>query len=446
MSFSNDISIVIPTHNRHFLLKRCLSYLDKAGFPFKIIVVDSSPTIFEEELSSNVVYQNMAHENVSLDSGYMRKLESVVKSITTKYILMLADDDFPVLSSIEKAYEFLQQHDDFESVQGFHFTIRSEFKYIQTSIKHLEIPNEYLNEGPIERVNELAQSYFNNFYALQRTHCWQKFFVNVTPFLGNFESFKCYTPCIGELVQAMCCVFLGKHKVIESPWLFREYIPGTGALISGDIINITQWDDFALFSECFATQLNDAYGKHQIIEAAHISEAFNIFYQSQAKVAGSDDIDVDALMQKFGCLKDLHFILESVQKYKMDVSSGLKKLLGNDYALKLVYSNDWHKHVEKKLRNFLMDADSLVIYGAGEHSCYLLEIVEDLKPELQVYITDSRFKEQSVELFHGRDCILPTRISEKATNLVISSKQYQAEIKSELTKLYGNQLEILCLY
>ena len=192
MSFLSDITIVIPTHNRHFLLKRCLSYLELAGFNFRIIIVDSSATKFEEDFPSNVVYLNVAHENIKNTSGFMRKLEAVIKNITTKYTLLLADDDFPVLSSIEMAYQYLELNEDYESAQGFHFTIRSEFKYIKTSIKHLDIPNEYLNDNPLERIFELSKGYFNNYYALQRTRCWQRFYLDITPDLNQFEIFKCF--------------------------------------------------------------------------------------------------------------------------------------------------------------------------------------------------------------------------------------------------------------
>lgn len=89
-----DITIVIPTHNRHEKLHRNLRYLDNKGID--IIVVDSSENIFESAKFTSVRY---IHNS---DYKFSDKIVHACELAKTNYICLCADDDFVLVEKLER--------------------------------------------------------------------------------------------------------------------------------------------------------------------------------------------------------------------------------------------------------------------------------------------------------------------------------------------------------
>ena len=96
------ITILIPTHNRPYLLKRALDYYDDFGV--KLIVGDSSEAIFEGAQNYNCEYHycpNMV---------FSKKVMFLIHQLKTPYYVTCADDDLTVKQSIIKCVAFLENH------------------------------------------------------------------------------------------------------------------------------------------------------------------------------------------------------------------------------------------------------------------------------------------------------------------------------------------------
>lgn len=89
-----DITLVIPSHNRHDKLARNLCYLNKERI--KVIVVDSSINAFDADSFKNVEYYHKPKFNFS------DKIIFSSSVVQTNYICLCADDDFVLVDKIEQ--------------------------------------------------------------------------------------------------------------------------------------------------------------------------------------------------------------------------------------------------------------------------------------------------------------------------------------------------------
>jgi len=112
MNDYNDITIIIPTHNRHDYLKRVLNLYQ--AFTIKIIIVDSTPTKFIDEClqNENVVYKHTPNRNWGL------KWYEALHLVKTNYVLYCADDDFIFPKAINESVNFLNANKDYVCIQG----------------------------------------------------------------------------------------------------------------------------------------------------------------------------------------------------------------------------------------------------------------------------------------------------------------------------------------
>ena len=90
-----SLSIVIPTKDRHELLKRILNYLKKNTFFFnEVLVIDSSKkNIFREnEIKNNFKKLNIKYYNTQPSTSMQRNLGLKHINKKNKFIMFLDDD------------------------------------------------------------------------------------------------------------------------------------------------------------------------------------------------------------------------------------------------------------------------------------------------------------------------------------------------------------------
>lgn len=110
-----NVTIVIPAHNRPERLQRLLNYYAETGA--RILVPDSSDKPFMGEYDRRrVVYRHLPRMHFFL------KLREVISLIDTEYVLWCADDDFAVPSGIEAVVDFLDKNPTFSIAQGHYLT------------------------------------------------------------------------------------------------------------------------------------------------------------------------------------------------------------------------------------------------------------------------------------------------------------------------------------
>ena len=206
----SDLTLVIPTHNRHGYLKRILGYYFDSGL--EIIVVDSTSTPFEAATTLTVQYHHVPNHS------YLQKMNLVAGLIKTKYTFICADDDFIVLSSALECVDFLEHNSDYHSVQGhwINFSLK-EGAVSFTPEDHFPsfVGLDINNDLPSNRIKALFESYMFLFYAVHRTVNLKDTFENSHKFSDDFAG-------IWEFVLGMFFIMNGKYKTIPVFYGARE--------------------------------------------------------------------------------------------------------------------------------------------------------------------------------------------------------------------------------
>lgn len=104
------LTIVIPIHNRHLVLERAISYYSL--WDCEIIICNSSPVI-----KSLFNKNNFNHIHYA-DVNFSKKIYNVLKTVTTPFVYLCADDDFLALNGIIEGIDFLEKNNHYVSVQG----------------------------------------------------------------------------------------------------------------------------------------------------------------------------------------------------------------------------------------------------------------------------------------------------------------------------------------
>ena len=203
-----DISVIIPTYNRHHYLERILKYYDNSGFD--IWVLDSTETKYENNNNFNINYIHTPNLIPFL------KIKAGLKMIETEFAVFCADDDFAIKDSIKECANFLIKNPDYSCVQGVFVSFNIP-KNDETT--QFELTNPYSliysqeEENTSKRIIEGMARYMHTFYSVQRTSCTKKVWENI-PLITRYNLF--------EIVQAIGMLIMGKYKMLPISYAFRE--------------------------------------------------------------------------------------------------------------------------------------------------------------------------------------------------------------------------------
>lgn len=90
MNFNDILTIVVPTHNRKYLLYKCISSIRRIFKTEHIIVCDNSSYNYSQlELPNTIDIINFRHDEGNIYNVY----KSLVSNVKTPYTLIVEDDD-----------------------------------------------------------------------------------------------------------------------------------------------------------------------------------------------------------------------------------------------------------------------------------------------------------------------------------------------------------------
>ena len=254
-------SIIIPTYNRPYYLKRILSYYNKYGKDFNIVVADSSPDeakrINKKTISSlpNLKILYLADYSPTLDIFY--KVADAMSHVKDKYCVICADDDFVTPTGINKAADFLEREPDFTCAHGHYigFCLKDDEKkqkqvYCAPGYSYTSITSP----DPKTRLLEHLSNYnCATFYAVHRTDV-----INMV-FKETFETEN--QGVFGELAASMLTLIYGKMKHLDVFYCVREAHPDSDARTAKrlpDYVDDGTYDyAYTRFRDCLASALSE---------------------------------------------------------------------------------------------------------------------------------------------------------------------------------------------
>jgi glycosyltransferase domain-containing protein len=97
----NDVCVVIPTHERHAYLCRCINYY--AEFACKVIICDSSEVAFQYVLPQNFQYYHWPGKK------FPEKVLCATRLIGEEFVALSPDDDFLFAGALRQGAEALRK-------------------------------------------------------------------------------------------------------------------------------------------------------------------------------------------------------------------------------------------------------------------------------------------------------------------------------------------------
>ena len=249
------LTIIIPTKDRPYLLNRSLYYYTKADFMTRIIVADSSNKALLNETKKicNKYSDRLTIDyfNVDVDTEISEKQHIAAEMVTTPYLLLIGDDDFPLKSTIEDILIELEKDKSIVAAFGQRVAITqidnktSGFKWVKSCPNYRGI--SITNSNALDRMRKqpipMWQQYPNSVF---RTKPYQKAFKMVGK-LEHTQYAEFFTQSFilsyGKWVKYnklfSVCHQESKFCRFKDRYLFPYYIGKNGSVLSG--ISQNKW-------------------------------------------------------------------------------------------------------------------------------------------------------------------------------------------------------------
>jgi glycosyltransferase domain-containing protein len=311
-----EITLLVPTHNRHHYLDRILSYYK--DFEINVLVADSSEKEYElgKLVSKTICYHHFPGVNLP------QKLAMALKKVNTEFVVMCADDDFIVPNGILACLDFLKKRKDFASAQGnticYHKATVND-----ASIKFMPMYLDQLTfsingDNSIERISALFIKYRTLFCAVHYTENLRKAYNDALHVKNLF---------LNEYLSGIIPISTGKHMELNIFYQVREYADDSGDKLTDNLDVIIHAPEYRHEYKEYINFISAAIAKEISMELPEIATA-------------------------------LHTILESyatslqTQAEKKEVNQSLKKRIGNLISVFPVFGKKMVMYNREKERNF----------------------------------------------------------------------------------------------
>ena len=200
-------SIIIPTYERHDILRRSIDYYK--NFNCNVLIADSSADKINCEFPNNIIYRHFP------GLSFSKKILKIAETVATRYVCVTGDDDFLLESTLQIGSSFLDQNLDFVSVQGIYLIFAltdGEFAYTPKNNKE-GWSYAVTSEDIYSRIIRAYNPYKDQMVSMHRTNVFIKAFRPCVDITHHF---------ITELTTILVPMCYGKHKVLPKLWMVRD--------------------------------------------------------------------------------------------------------------------------------------------------------------------------------------------------------------------------------
>lgn len=215
----DNVTILIPAHNRPERLARLISYYRGTGA--KLLIPDSSAKKYSGDIDGdNIIYRHYP------DTHMLVKVRDVLGLITTPYVAYCADDDFAVPEGLAAAARFLDMNPDYCIAQGHYLTFtpgrgrRIDFspRYIRNFDCRIDADN------PLDRLSAEKGMYASLLYALTRTSTFKNIYSHCFDDKGELLFRNLF---LAEEYFNHAALLEGKYVTLPVFYSARERIKGS---------------------------------------------------------------------------------------------------------------------------------------------------------------------------------------------------------------------------
>lgn len=208
MDLLENVTVIIPAHNRPERLQRLLDYYRGTGL--KVIVPDSSTRLFTGSFDpAQVVYLHRPGLH------FLLKIREILPLIGTDYVFYCADDDFIVPEAVREVVAFLEENPSYSCGQGHYLTFTPGASGVEFRPRYIRnFDSRVVDESAVGRLRGQAGMYASVLYAVVRTEAFRRtyefcfdeggemrfrnlylaeeFFHNSMLIHGNYATLRCF--------------------------------------------------------------------------------------------------------------------------------------------------------------------------------------------------------------------------------------------------------------
>ncbi len=259
-----NFSLIIPTYNRPYYLKRILSYYNQFGEDYNIVVADSSSDENKKRNKKNIssfpTLTILYLDNYPSSISTFHKIADAANYIEKKYCTICADDDFVTPNGIKKSAEFLEKNPDFTVAQGDYISFYFKKKKRGKQNQFCWAPDKQFDSITFSDAKSRLDFHLSNyqvttFYAVHRTDFLKMILEETIKFTDDNR--------FGELLPSMLTLIYGKMKRIDVLFTARDV--GSAPMATDPkyfyrlkrfIENDTYDEKYAKFKSCLVFHLN----------------------------------------------------------------------------------------------------------------------------------------------------------------------------------------------
>jgi len=423
-----NITLIIPTHNRHNYLGRILQMY--AGVDIPIVIADSTPTRYDapELQQANITYLHLPHKPA------LAKWVDALDKVYTPYICYCADDDYIFLDALQEAVLFLQEREEYVCAQGEllfykYYSQDQQIRYTPSILKFasLDAPQRQ------KRVHEYASPYRHFSYGVHRLE-------NLKKIMRHIQSYPLYEPYLFELCHTLLVVLSGRVKALPSLYHLREMSSFSTAKVSRNIATLWEQKDPQIkvaieILEAYYLTLEPAYSgsaKELFLDAIENFVHFLKVLHKEQKKAPKILYTQQEIVNIYRKQRELVLIEKSILEHK--INSGY--LFVEDSAKIFLSQNTGalYMQIERLSQEFY--GKRVLIYGAGTWGRI---ICRTLLQSSILFVDKAAFTEQKVDDFF---VFALEDIRDLSYDVVlISVLGYERDIAYVLETEYGVQRE-----
>jgi glycosyltransferase domain-containing protein len=207
-----DVTIVIILHNRHQNIRRLVEHY--RDIEVSIILADSS----SQKHPSDSIPTSWNHIYTP-GINYTQKIELILQQVSSRYVILCADDDFIIPRAIEECIGFLNNNPDYASVQGRCVCYKKSEVIAGAGIKFYPIyprlEYSYEETDGLERLDNLLADYKSYLYAVHRTSLLKDAYAGASASIRNLY--------LNEYNASILPLARGKYKELPFLYQVREY-------------------------------------------------------------------------------------------------------------------------------------------------------------------------------------------------------------------------------
>lgn len=204
---NSEITVIVPTHNRHDYLKRSFEYFKSSGV--QVIYCDSSDVAFSDSIPEDIVYSHLPGQT------FHQKIFNTLLKIDSRYVALCADDDFIIINALFDGERFLNENDQYVSVLGHYVEFKKDFDGIFSNIYMNNRGRDISADDVKIRLKNYFSDYFMILWAMHRREILLKAFEFFNTCNFNNDNFY-------EIILGAISCGEGKIKSLPRLWGVRE--------------------------------------------------------------------------------------------------------------------------------------------------------------------------------------------------------------------------------